>query len=717
MNVLLMESPMVNLEGPGLPLAWSAGCLRVAAHNVTQWNAGAAMTDYLISAEHLRQAESAAREAVKRLSHAGSLNRIQGAGMQSLLDTLPLAGVLIDYIEQFKAGLRRGGPAAPLSSVPFDPVQAAFDLCTVPFFPERIVFPERHRYNNPSYLSPWSPRCLADLLAAAAATDTFWDEPIRRVAVPYAESRTPGLIVLFANGPNQIVPAFKMAVHLRAALPACFLALAGNWPMTAMRDIDDARLFDIFHFIVTGPPEDTLTDLCLQLNMGSSTAHVPGIRFRNEAGQIVSNPAPSASRFSERPAPDYRGYNFEHLFSDPARLEMPYQLSIGCAAGNCAFCMSDTPRMGEYAAMPARTAVQHLRAIAKATRTGAFRFSDPSLEASQAARFSKALLDDGFVITWHATVRPDPAFSYDVCELMRAAGCISLDVGLEILDDFALSRLGKGLKVSQMEAALTCMAANGITVNAHMLYGLPFVDSATFARSMDTLLDWIRSGLVHNVRWNTFLLLKHSPMATSPEMHDMKLRPAARLDASEMLLFERTGTGMTDKELAELWQDANARTAQTLSRARMRPVRPDRNTLMPSHGDARFLSLRPMILPYVKFQESVYPYQALRNCSPVQWNPAELSFSAFEAAAEAGNKVQRSGKTRTLAKNPLANTQFELSEDYTRILDEIRKGGPAGDIIARIESAGPVIGEPNEFADIFNRLLQLRGYLVVFTEE
>ena len=206
MNIMLIECPVANLEAPGLTMAWTTGCLRAAGHNVAQWNAGAALFDFMISSAFLTGAAQAARAAVERLSDKPGLTRIQGAGLLSLLDNLPLSDMIIEHIDAFKSDLRRGGPGAPLSAVPYDPVQAALDMCTAPFFPERIVFPERLRYNNPSYLSPWSPRCSKDLLEAAAGKDLFWDGLFRSLAAPHIKAQNPGLVRYLVSRVFQSLP-------------------------------------------------------------------------------------------------------------------------------------------------------------------------------------------------------------------------------------------------------------------------------------------------------------------------------------------------------------------------------------------------------------------------------------------------------------------------------------------------------------------------------
>lgn len=715
MKILLIEPPVSNLEAPGMTMPCAAGALRATGHDVTQWNAGAELIDGMLTAAALSAARDRARAEALRLAAMPELDRIMGARLLTLYDSIPLADVLIKHIDAFKQGLRQSGPTAPLASLPYDPIQAALDLHTAPFFPDKIsAGHERFRYNAPAYLSSYSHRSSADLAAAGKNTGTFWDGPFRAAAMPKITAAAPQLIVIFADDTNQVVPAVKLAAHIRAGLPLARVALAGAWPAFAMGDIENPAIFDHLHFIVHESCEDVLPELCKHVMGALPVSSVPGISHR-EASSVRTNAPPQPGKFAIRSAPDFTGYNFQHLLSNRHRIEIPFQLTHGCEWGACAFCATGIQRVGVFARQPVQAAVNKLKLVAAGTGSAAFRIVDHSLPPADARAFSLALLDEKIFINWHASVRPEPGFTLETCEIMRAAGCVALEVGVESLQDDALKRISKGLTVEQIETALRNMAAAGMRTTAHMIHGLPGTAAEEVQETARRLQELIRQGAVGAVRWNPFSLMKNSPMAAQPARFGIVVNHSPRLDASEVRTFVRTA-GMNEQQLAAAWQDVNNITGRALAAARFAPQPPAVQPPPPTIADARFMSLRPRLLPWLETFDSNYSYQELRACTPIHWNPVEASFDEFAAQLNAEGGVKRLDSPRTLVKNMLSGAQYELSADFFRAVQEVKNGGTVSEIIDRLEAIEPG-PHPADIRDkLLKRILSLRAHAIVFVE-
>ena len=192
MKVMLIEPPVSNLEAPGVIMPVTAAALRAAGHDVIQWNAGAEIIDGLLTCDSVRDAAARARETAGRLAAEPKLDRLAAARLLACLDSAPMADLLCDHIDAFKLSLRNGVPSGPLAGVAYNTVQAALEIHLAPFFPERISFATRHRF-QPQYVTTYSHRTASDLIAAARARDLFWNGPFRDIAAPRVAQAAPDL--------------------------------------------------------------------------------------------------------------------------------------------------------------------------------------------------------------------------------------------------------------------------------------------------------------------------------------------------------------------------------------------------------------------------------------------------------------------------------------------------------------------------------------------
>lgn len=709
MKVMLIEPPVSNMEAPGVIMPVTAAALRAAGHEVIQWNAGAEIIDGLLTCDSVRDAAARARETSDRLAAEPMLDRLAAARLLACLDSAPMADLLCDHIDAFKLSLRNGVPSGPLAGVAYNAVQAALEIHLAPFFPERISFATRHRF-QPQYVTTYSHRTASDLIAAARARDLFWNGPFRDIAAPRVAQAAPDLVSLIVNETGQIICGILLAAAIRESSPGVKIAFAGNWPGFAMDEIREAALFDFIDFIACDVPEAALPALCRHIGGEIAAADVPGIVFR-DAGAVRATPMPPKFRALPFHAPDFSDYNFQHLLAGQRTLDLPFQITHGCEWGNCSFCSTDTPRVRGFREPDMNDVIRKLKKVMADTGCASFRITDTSMPARTARAFSEALLKNDIIITWQASVRPETGFDHATCELMRAAGCLGLDVGLESLCDAVLSRIRKGLGLAEIEYVLTNMALVNLGVNAHLIFGLPGVSRHEMDETMDTLLEFIKQGLVRNVNWNPFGLMKHSIIAKEPARFGIEVVPADRADASEVLAFRRN-TGMNEKELATLWPEVQNRTTQALARAR--GAVPQSRPYQPTTADTEFMQRRPLLLPFVRISESHYGYQDLQNASRLQWNALQEPYADFITKVNAQPGVERLSGKRTLIKNPLTNSHFELSDDFIQVIEEVKKGGTVADVIERLAKIENDPNAPDLGESLLKRMLAMRGYVIVF---
>jgi radical SAM superfamily enzyme YgiQ (UPF0313 family) len=196
--------------------------------------------------------------------------------------------------------------------------------------------------------------------------------------------------------------------------------------------------------------------------------------------------------------------------------------SRGCS-GQCSFCsegrLYSKPHRFHGAGYVAE-AVEHL---IRDYRINGIYFSDENFaaDAPRVAALCEEFIRRGLAnrIRWSAQVRADSAVP-DLLALMRRAGCIQLEVGIESGSQQVLDAMGKGTSVEQNRAALRMTRAAGIRTLAYIVIGLPGEESEDLLETL-RFLDATDPDIV---RFNPFLLYPGTP-AVQRLVAEGRLRP------------------------------------------------------------------------------------------------------------------------------------------------------------------------------------------------
>lgn len=165
---------------------------------------------------------------------------------------------------------------------------------------------------------------------------------------------------------------------------------------------------------------------------------------------------------------------------------MPIALSLGCPfkCNFCNFSNRSYSRKGEL------TIRQELREVATHHRfIQSLWFIDDTilLNEAMAETFCKMMIEEDFPFRWRAFIRAD-AITPRTAELLSAAKCELLLIGMESLDDRVLQLMGKKADSKTMQQAATVLASNAISAEFSFIVGFPGDDNES-AKKLATFLE------------------------------------------------------------------------------------------------------------------------------------------------------------------------------------------------------------------------------------
>jgi hypothetical protein len=199
------------------------------------------------------------------------------------------------------------------------------------------------------------------------------------------------------------------------------------------------------------------------------------------------------------------------------RLTLPAQSSRGCAYGRCAFCT--------YPAIEGTTRNLELHpvweVVMEAERLGAnVSFKDSLVTLDRLKELSTLIASR---VQWSACTKLHAGLNADFMRRLVAAGCRTLEVGLETLSEsgqkIILKRQTSELFLEFLDAA----AAAGVSIVVNYITGLPRTDPSEEQRWLDIVRNEIetRPSLTAKVEHNTFQLERLSPMGKRPDHYGL----------------------------------------------------------------------------------------------------------------------------------------------------------------------------------------------------
>ncbi|MBF0093711.1 MAG: B12-binding domain-containing radical SAM protein [Alphaproteobacteria bacterium] len=245
--------------------------------------------------------------------------------------------------------------------------------------------------------------------------------------------------------------------------------------------------------IVLGEGEAVVCELFDALEHNRPFSEVKGIAYRDGETIHVNERAPLIADIRSIPWPAYdlfeMNYYRLHRPSGVAATEfaIPVLSGRGCTF-KCTFCYRmDTG----HRPRPFDDLLDEIEFLQKTYRIGRFDFSDDLLMVSKqhTVEFCQEVLRRGSKFHWNCNGRLNYA-TPDVLKIMKEAGCVFINYGIESVDDVVLRNMKKGLRYDMIIAGIENTQASGIHPGLNIIFGNIGDNRETLKKSVDFLVKY-----------------------------------------------------------------------------------------------------------------------------------------------------------------------------------------------------------------------------------
>lgn len=357
---------------------------------------------------------------------------------------------------------------------------------------------------------------------------TYIDEITLSILNQKLSEIQPKLVCFSVPFPGNLYSAFRCAQFIKANFPEIKTSMGGGFPNTELRDLNDKRVFEFFDFI-------TLDDGELPIELLASSFHLPSSNqykrtFLLENNQVVykNNSTQPDYKQSEVGTPDYSDLYLDRyisvieianpmhsLWSDGRWNKLT--MAHGCYWGKCTFCDISLDYIRLYEPVAAKLLVDRMEELITQTGENGFHFVDEAAPPALMREVALEILRRKLTVSWWTNIRFEKSFTADLCQLLKASGCIAVSGGLEVASDRLLALIKKGVTVEQVAQVTRNFTESGIMVHAYLMYGYPTQTVQETIDSLEMVRQLFESGSLQSGFWHQFAMTAHSPVGMAPE--------------------------------------------------------------------------------------------------------------------------------------------------------------------------------------------------------
>lgn len=255
--------------------------------------------------------------------------------------------------------------------------------------------------------------------------------------------------------------------------------------------------------IVIGEGEETAVELFDALDNKKSLKPVKGIAFKDGGKVVINERRPLIKDIDTIPMPAFEMFPVEHyrLLRMPncesSDFVMPMLSGRGCKF-RCTFCYrldkGFRPRKNE-------AIIEEIKYLKKNHGITYIAFSDELLMSSveRTESLCRDFIKEKLNIKWDCNGRLNYARP-DLLGLMREAGCVFINYGIEAVDDGVLKNMRKGLTVKQIEKGIEMTLQAGVSPGLNIIFGNIGDNKETLKKGVDFLIKYDDGAQMRTIR-------------------------------------------------------------------------------------------------------------------------------------------------------------------------------------------------------------------------
>lgn len=256
--------------------------------------------------------------------------------------------------------------------------------------------------------------------------------------------------------------------------------------------------------IVIGEGEISTQNLLEAFEKGKPLNGVKGIAFLDDDGRcVITERQPLIDDLDSIPFPAYDLFPMDYysLLRMPnirnSERCLPILSSRGCPY-RCNFCY----RMDEGVRLRSpENVVEEMQFLKDECRIGYFAFSDELTMVSpkRTKDLCQAFIDADLNVRWDCNGRLNFA-KPEILEIMKRAGCVFINYGIESVDNNCLKIMNKNLTVEQITKGIENTLASGISPGFNIIWGNIGEDETTLEKGVQFLLKYDDHSQLRTIR-------------------------------------------------------------------------------------------------------------------------------------------------------------------------------------------------------------------------
>ncbi len=255
--------------------------------------------------------------------------------------------------------------------------------------------------------------------------------------------------------------------------------------------------------IVIGEGEITVLELLEALGNPARLAAVRGIAWRDGEKTVVNERRPLVTDIDMIPFPAYELFPMEYYrllrmpHAQNSDFVMPVLSGRGCTF-KCNFCY----RLDEgFRPRSSESIVEEIRYLQRNYGITYIAFSDELLmsSAKRTVELCEAFLNSGLNFKWDCNGRLNYARP-DVLRLMKRAGCVFINYGIEAMDNQILKNMNKALTTDIVIKGIEATLTAGISPGLNIIFGNIGENRETLNKGVEFLLKYDDGAQLRTIR-------------------------------------------------------------------------------------------------------------------------------------------------------------------------------------------------------------------------
>ena len=374
-----------------------------------------------------------------------------------------------------------------------------------------------------------------ELYEALQQEYTYIDKILIKILVEKMATVQPKLVAISVPFPGNLYSAFRIGQWIKKHNPETKIAMGGGFPNTELRSLSDVRVFEFLDFITLDDGEAPLDNLMEYIEEKRPLEQLKRtFILQNQAVKYINNSKTPDYKQSEVGTPDYSDLLLDKYISVIEIVNPMHRMwsdgrwnkltmAHGCYWGKCTFCDISLDYIKIYEPVAANLLCDRMEEMIAQTGQNGFHFVDEAAPPALMRALALEILRRKLSVSWWTNIRFEKSFSHDLCQLLKASGCIAVSGGLEVASDRLLELIQKGVTVSQVAQVTRNFTEAGVMVHAYLMYGFPTQTAQETIDSLEMVRQMFELGILQSGFWHQFAMTAHSPVGMYPEQFGVKI--------------------------------------------------------------------------------------------------------------------------------------------------------------------------------------------------